>query len=146
MNTTADLEKKFTCFLDRGWDLDSIGPFLRSYLRLLVPYHSELSTAELSVLREREKQMQGFAFDDSKYELVRLTSKNNMSNDLKEGHNLSKTSALNRLIYCAMSDSSESDVFYLSEPIFEFANSMEIKSDQLETILCAEFSDFKPNS
>lgn len=143
MSMTAEIEKRFNRFLDDGWDLEEIGPFLRSYLRLLLPYHSELQANMLAVLMERQKQMKGEGFDGSEYDSVRKLCKSSIDNNLQKGDCSSRESALNRMVFCAMSDSTESDTFYLSEPIFEFANLMEIRNDSLTEILCTEFPDFQ---
>jgi len=142
MSTIAELENKFMTFLDDGFDLDDFSPFLRTYLRLLRPYDFEISPQQNAVLVERNKQMNDVAFDDSVYESARLNCRREMDSALANGCSASRNNALNRMIFCALSDSPESDVFYLIEPIFDFARSMKIKVELLAEILYAEFPNF----
>ena len=50
---------------------------------------------------------------------------------------------LNRLLFCALLDTEENDFFYLTEPMFEFVQNMEVSPDQLKQILESEFVGFK---
>lgn len=50
---------------------------------------------------------------------------------------------LNRLMFCALLDTEESDFFYLTEPMLEFVWNMGVSSEQLKQILELEFKKLR---
>jgi hypothetical protein len=140
----ATLEQRFGAYLDRSWRLSDIAPFLRVYIRLLIPFKGELSQAELNVVLERQKQLHGEEFTDAGFEEQRKLSRERIDRDLRGGGSSSaRRAAVDRLLFCTLLDTAETDFFYLTEPMFEFARRMEVPPDELKQLLESEFVGFE---
>lgn len=137
------IEKRFGTYLDKFWKLSDIAPFLLAYIRLLLLFKNELSLAELKVLLERQKQLRGDEFKGEGFADLRSSSRKVMDRDLKNNTSTTRKAMLYRLLFCALLDTEENDFFYLTEPMFEFVQVMEVSPDQLMQILESEFAGFK---
>lgn len=137
-----DIEIKFSDFLSRAWKLEDISPFLRSYVRLLLAYRSELSHMEVAALQDRLRQISCGQSAPDYFSELRITLRERLDQHLSRDEVGSRAEALDRLLFCAFLDSSETDFFYLTEPMFEFARIMKIEPETLRSILEEEFSGF----
>ncbi|MDG4556294.1 MAG: hypothetical protein P9F19_02685 [Candidatus Contendobacter sp.] len=137
------IQKNFSLYLDKFWKLSDIAPFLLAYIRLLLLFKNELSRTELNVVLERQKQLHGEKFKDEDFDDLRNSSRKEIDRDLGNNTSTMREAMLNRLLFCALLDTEENDFFYLTEPMFEFVQKMEISSDQLKQILESEFVGFK---
>jgi len=137
------IEKRFGSYLDKFWKLSDVAPFLLAYIRLLLLFKNELSRAELNVVLERQKQLRGEEFKDEDFDELRNSSRKEVDRDLKNNTSTTREAMLSRLLFCALLDTEENDFFYLTEPMFEFVQKMEVSPDQLKQILESEFVGFK---
>ena len=137
------IKKRFGSYLVKFWKLSDIAPFLLAYIRLLLLFKNELSRAELKVVLERQKQLRGEEFKDEGFDELRNSSRKEMDRDVKKNTSTTREAMLNRLLFCALLDTEENDFFYLTEPMFEFVQKMEVSPDQLKQILESEFVGFK---
>ena len=115
------VEKRFASYLEKAWALRDIEPFLLTYIRLLLLFKDEVSEKALGVILERQKQLLGEEFDDRDFELLRSSSRREMDLDLRNENGGTRAAMLNRMLFCALLDTEETDFFYLTEPMFEFA-------------------------
>lgn len=139
----GNIEKRFGAFLDSSWQLSNVAPFSLVYIRLLTLFNGELSEMQVQGLLLREKCLKGEDCDDGALEELRISSRNEMNEHLKNNASTTRAALLNRLIFGALLDSDESDFFYITEPLFEFARGMRVSPDQLRRILESEFVGFK---
>ncbi len=65
-----------------------------------------------------------------------------MDGYLRIDESVSREALINRLIFGALLDSEETDFFYLTEPMFEFAEGMGVTPGQLREVLESEFPGF----
>ncbi len=137
------IEKCFTLYLEKFWKLSDIGPFLLAYIQLLLLFKNELSPEKLGVVLERQKQLRGEEFKDENFDEVRNSSRKEMDRDIGNNSSMTREAMLNRLLFCALLDTEENDFFYLTEPMFEFVQKMEVSPDQVKQILESEFTGFK---
>lgn len=135
------IEKRFCTFLEKYWKLSDIAPFLLAYIQLLFLFKSELSSVELNFLLERQKKLRGEKFIDNNFDELRSLSRKEMDRAVGDT-GMTRRRMLNRLLFCAMLDTEESDFFYLAEPIFEFVREMNVTYEQLAKILESEFVGF----
>lgn len=120
-----------------------MAPFILLYIRLILLFKNEMSREELNVIEERQKQMRGEEFSDDKFDELLGVVRKKIDQDIKNDTSTTKKSMLNRLLFCALLDSEESDFFYLTEPAFEFVKKLDVSPDELLTILESEFKGFK---
>jgi hypothetical protein len=137
-----DLEDRFDSYLVRHREISDIPPFLLVYIRLLLAYKDDLQAAELSVLLERQKQLRGQEFKSDGFDKLRNLSRMNMDQDIRKNSEFTREAQLTRMLFCALIDSEESDFFYMTQPIFEFARNMGMSSDEVRKILESEFVGF----
>ncbi len=137
------IEKRFGSYLVKFWKLSDIAPFLLAYIRLLLLFKNELSRAELKIVLERQKQLRGEEFKDEGFDELRDSTRKEMDRDVKNNTSTTREAMLNRLLFCTLLDTEENDFFYLTEPMFEFVQKMEVSPDQLKQILESEFVGFK---
>lgn len=137
------IEKRFSSHMEKNYKLSDLAPFLRSYVRLLLIFKDELPSTMMRVLLERQKQLLGYEFNGESFDEMRDLSRKGVENDLEVGADAIKQSSLNRLFFCALLDTEESDFFYLTEPLFEFARRMEVSPELLKQILESEFVGLK---
>lgn len=137
-----DLDTRFAEFLDESWLLSNTGPFVRAYIRLLLMYRNELFPVELNAVLERQKQLRGEPFDDGEFEKLRKSSRKKMAQDDID-NNTSRRAMLNRLLFCTLLDTEESDFFYFTEPLFEFMRAMRVPLHEAKQILESEFAGFE---
>ena len=137
------IESKFSLFLSKAWTLEDVLPFLRSYVRLLLVYRSELSREEIDALLNRQRQLVDSQPAADSFAELRLALREKLDRHLSRDDGGSRDEALNRLLFNAFLDSTEPDFFYLVEPMFEFARKMNTDPDLLKGILEAEFPRFK---
>jgi hypothetical protein len=140
------IEKRFVSFLERSWTLRDIKPFLHAYIRLLFLFKDEISQQVLGVLEERQKQLRGEEFSDQALDELRNSSRNEIDRHLRDNKATTREAQLNRMLFCALLDTEETDFFYLTEPLFEFAKKMEVAPIQLKQILESEFAGLKIES
>ncbi len=136
------IEKSFDSFLNKFWKLSDIAPFILAYIRLILLFKNELSQVELNVILERQKQLRGEEFKDDSFDELRNSSRKKLDLDTRNNTSTTKEAMLNRLLFCALLDTEESDFFYLTEPMFEFVQKMEVSPNQLKQILESEFIGF----
>jgi hypothetical protein len=139
---THDLEHCFDSYLSRFHESGDIAPFLRVYTRLLLAFKDEIPLKERSVLLEREKQLRGLEFNPDGFAELSDSSRNGIYQGIGSNASASREAQLNRMLYCAMLDLGESDFFYMTEPVFEFARVMGVSPDVLGRILESEFVGF----
>lgn len=138
-----NIEKRFCSYLEKFWRLSDVTPFLLAYIRLLILFENELGRANLNVVLERQKQLRGKDFNNYGFdEMIKLT-RQDMERDIRSNAAATREEMLNRLLFCALLDTEENDFFYLTEPMFEFVQKMEVSPDQLKQILESEFVGFK---
>lgn len=140
MNIDA-IESRFYDFLSKAWTLGDVSPFLRSYVRLLLAFRSELSRTELDALLERQNQLADNRPVDS-FPEFRAMLRENIDRQLSGNEGGIRERALSRLLFSAFLDSEEPDYFYLVEPMFEFARNMSVDPNLLKDILKTEFPGF----
>lgn len=136
------IEKHFNSYLEKFWKLSDTAPFALAYIQLLLLFKNELSQVEVSVLSERQKQLQGEEFKMEGFDELRNSSRKEMDRDIRDD-STTRRGVLNRLLFCALLDSEENDFFYLSEPMYEFVRQMEVSPDQLKQILESFFLGLK---
>lgn len=141
MNIDA-IESKFCDFLSKAWTLGDVSPFLRSYVRLLLVFRSELSPVEIDALLDRQRQLADNRLAADSFPDFRIELREKLNRHLSRDEGGSREEALNRLLFSAFLDSSESDFFYLVEPMFEFARRMNVDPDMLKDVLETEFPRF----
>jgi len=137
------IEKHFGPYLEKHWQLSDIAPFLLVYIELLLVFKNELSQVELNVVLERQKQLRGEEFADDGFDELMNLSRKEVDRDIGNNTSTTRKGMLNRLLFCALLDTEDNDVFYLTEPVFEFVRKMEISPDQLKRILESEFVGLK---
>jgi hypothetical protein len=115
---------------------------MRAYVQLLLLFADELSAVELNVVNERKKQLRGEEFDNKDFDALRLSSRQTMAQDDKE-NTITRRAMLNKLLFCALVDTEETDLFYLTEPMFEFMREMKVRPNEAIKILESEFISFK---
>ena len=140
------IERRFVSFLERYWALRDIKPFLHTYIRLLFLFKDEISQEALGVLQERQKQLRGEEFKDRAFDDLRNSSRRAMDRDLRNNNGATREAMLNRILFCALLDTEETDFFYLTEPLFEFVKKMKVSPDQVKQVLESEFVGFKIES
>ncbi|MBM0105038.1 hypothetical protein JM946_09770 [Steroidobacter sp. S1-65] len=145
MNVGA-IETRFASYLDTSRTLRDIEPFLRTYIRLLFLFKEEIPQKALGVLQERQKQLRGEDFKEQGIEELRSASLTNLNRDLRNNAGATREAMLNRMLFCALVDSEETDFFYLTEPIFEYVRIMDVSPIELTKILESEFIGFKIES
>jgi hypothetical protein len=138
-----NIEKRFGAFLYSSWQLSDVAPFNLAYIRLVTLFKEELSEVQVKGLLLREKCLRGEVCDEDALEELRNSSWNEMKEHLKNNASATRAALLNRLIWGALLDSGESDFFYITEPLFDFARGMRVSPDQLQQILESEFVGFK---
>ena len=72
-----------------------------------------------------------------------MFSRSELNRHLKDNSESTREAVLNRLLFCALLDTDETDFFYLTEPMFEFVRKMRVAPVELKKILEAEFVGFK---
>ena len=137
------IEKHFNSYLEKFWKLSDISPFIFSYIRLLLLFKNELSWEDVNIVLERQKQLRGEEFKSECFDKLRNSSRKEIDRDLRKNTNTTQEAMLKRLLFCALLDTEENDFFYLTEPMFEFVQKMEVSPDQLKQILESEFVGFK---
>jgi hypothetical protein len=137
-----NISTRFDSFLNQHWKLSNITPFMRAYVQLLLLFADELSAVELNVVNERKKQLRGEEFDNKDFDALRLSSRQTMAQDDKE-NTITRRAMLNKLLFCALVDTEETDLFYLTEPMFEFMREMKVRPNEAIKILESEFISFK---
>lgn len=136
------IEAHFSAYLDKGWSSSNLTPFRRTYIRLLLVFGSELSAMERDALVERQKQLRGEDFQKDRLEEVRIAGQKRMSEYSRTNTRRCRAAILDMLLVGALLDSRETDVFYLTEPLFEFVHGLQVSPEQLVEILESEFEGF----
>lgn len=137
------IEERFSSYLDEFCSLSELKPFRFACIRLLLLFKNELSAAELDGVVKRQGQLRGEEFEGRDLEVLMKSVFNELSGFLKNNTSTTRAAQLNRLLFCALLDTEETDFSYLTEPIFEFAETMQVSPDQLKDILESEFIGFK---
>ncbi|MES2670797.1 MAG: hypothetical protein V4673_10320 [Pseudomonadota bacterium] len=136
------LERCFDSYLARHRKISDIAPFSLAYIRLLFAFKDDLPQEKLSVLLERQKQLRGQKFKSDGFDELRNSSRIDMDQAIRNNADFTREARLARMLFCAFLDSEESDFFYMTEPIFEFARNMGMSSDEVRKILESEFVGF----
>lgn len=137
------IEERFSSYSKKFCNLKDFNPFLLAYIRLLLLFEDELSEAELDGVHKRQRQLHGEQFEDAALEDLRKSSMKKMDGHLRNNNSSSREALLNSLLFGALLDTEETDFFYLTEPMFEFVEEMEVSPDQIKEILESEFVGFK---
>ncbi|UHQ23256.1 hypothetical protein LVB77_00650 [Lysobacter sp. 5GHs7-4] len=136
------IESEFFVFLDKAWALEDVSPFLRSYVRLLLVFKHELSLIEIDALLERQRQLADNRLAADSFSELTAALREKLNRHLSRNESGSREEALNRLLFSAFLDSTESDFFYLVEPMFDFARRMGVNPEVLKDVLEEEFPGF----
>jgi hypothetical protein len=139
----ATVKRYFASYLEKCWVCGDVKQFLLVYIQLLLMFRNDLSPKALGVILERQKQLHGQPFDDSAFEDVRGFVRGELNRHLKSSNDSTREAMLNKLLFCAMLDSDETDFFYLTEPLFEFSRNMGVDPIELKKILESEFVEFR---
>ncbi|TQV77867.1 hypothetical protein [Denitrobaculum tricleocarpae] len=139
---TGDLREIFGLYLDKFWKLDDVSPFTLVYIRLLLLFKDELSQMEVNVILERRKQLLGEKFNNQNFDEMSELSRKEMDRTSANNTSMTRAAMLNRLVFCALLDRGENDFFYLTEPMFEFADVMRVSPEQIQEMLELEFDGF----
>jgi hypothetical protein len=137
------VEGAFALYLEKCWEPGALNRVLLVYIRLLLLFRTALPKKTLDVLLERQKQLLGQAFDDSGFEDLRKIVRDTLNRNIRNDDQSTDEAMLNRLLFCALLDGDETDVFYLTEPISEFARIMAVSPAELRRILETEFGEFR---
>ena len=137
------IESRLTAYLEKGWAQRNLKPFLLSYIELLLLFKNELSSTTLSVLVERQKQLRGEEFNSEAFNELRVSVRKQMDRHLRANNDATREALINRMLFCALLDTEESDPFYLIEPIFHFGRAMGVSRDELKQVLESNFRGFK---
>lgn len=140
---TSNVERAFALHLEKCWEPSYLPRIILVYIRLLLLFKGALSQKVLGVLLEREKQLHGQPFSDSEFEELRAFVRSELNRHIRGGDHTTKEAMLNRLVFCALLDDDEDDVFYLTEPISEFARVMAVSPVELQRIIESEFAGFR---
>jgi hypothetical protein len=140
---TSNVERAFALYLEKCWEPGYLNRIILVYIRLLLLFKGTLPQKVLGVLLEREKQLRGQPFEDSEFENLRAIVRSELNRRIGEGDQSTKEAMLNRLVFCALLDDDETDVFYLTEPISEFTRVMAVSPVELERIVESEFVGFR---
>jgi hypothetical protein len=133
---------RFDSFLRESWKLSDVAAFSRTYVRLLLLFKNELSREELSVVLERQKQLRGEEFSDEGFDELRTLSCRKMMP--RDNNSTTRREALYRLLFCSLLlKIDEPDFYYLTEPMYECVEDLEVSPDELKQILESEFSGFR---
>lgn len=141
--TSSKLEARFSAFLDEEWELSDWPTFSLAHIRLLRIFEQELPENVLTALGEREKQLRGEKFLDCGFEQLKQSMRSRIGEESGADDASKRRAALNRLIFAAFLDTPEEDFFYLTEPMFEFAQNTGVSSKQLSHILEVEFQGLR---
>lgn len=133
----------FASYLEKCWTRGDIARVLLIYIRLLLLFEANLPQKALDTLLERQKQLRGQPFDDSGFDDLRKVTRSELDCHIGDGDQSTGEAMLNRLLFCALLDGDETDVFYLIEPISEFARNMAVSPVELLQILESEFVGFR---
>lgn len=140
------MEKRFVSHLETSWALSDIKPFLHTYIRLLFLFKDEIPQKALGALQERQKQLRGEEFEEQALDELRNSSRRELDRGIRKNSGATREATLNKLLFCALLDTGEPDFFYLTEPMFEFVQKMEVSPNQLKKILESEFAGFRVES
>jgi len=140
---TLTIERAFASYLEKSSVSSDVKSFALTYIQLLLLFKSSLSSEVESGLRERRRQLSGQSFDMSSIEKLRITSRAALNRAIKDNVESTGEAMLNRLVFCALLDTGETDSFYLTEPMFEFVRMMQVSPIELITILEEEFVGFR---
>jgi hypothetical protein len=138
-----NIEKQFSLYVESTLKLTDLKPFLLSYIDLLLLFKDEVSEAEEDALLRRRAQLRGEIVEVGDFDEIRRVSRNSLDESMKSGSSSSRRAMINRLLFCAFLDTLEEDLFYLTEPMFEFAREMQVSSNRLAQILEDEFVGLK---
>ena len=141
--SASNAANSFASFLEKSWKPSDITRVLLVCVRLLLLSRTSLPEKALGVLLERQKQLRGEPFDDSGFEAIRKFTRGELDRRVGADDQSAKSAMLNRLLFCAMLDGEETDVFYLTEPIVEFVRTVAVPSEELQRILKSEFVGFR---
>jgi hypothetical protein len=141
--SASNAAKSFASYLEKSWKPSDITRVLLVYVRLLLLFRTNLPEKALGVLLERQKQLRGEPFNDFGFEAIRKLTRGELDRRIGADDQSAKSTMLNRLLFCAMIDGEETDVFYLTEPIVEFVRTMAVPSVELQRILESEFVGFR---
>lgn len=136
------IERRFSDFMSASWATKDTVSFLRAYVRILLVFKDELSKSEIDALMERQEQLASNRPKQDAFHDLRISLREKLDDSLKRNGVQTRGDALVRMLFGAFLDSDESDFFYLSEPMFEFARKMEMEPRQLKQILESEFPGF----
>ena len=136
------LEKSFSDYLARTWSPDVIKPFLFVYIELLLTFEPQLPREAAAAVKERQKQLLGQPFEVRTIESLRAATRSDLARYARKGDRASVEANINKMLFCALLDTEESDYFYLTEPIFEFALNMGVSQARLQKILENQFENF----
>ena len=139
----SKVERALALYLEQCWKPSYLTRIILVYIRLLPLFKGILPQKVLSVLLEREKQLRGKPFDCSEFENLREIVRAELNRRIGDGDQSTKEAMLNRLVFCALLDDDETDVFYLTEPISEFARVMAVSPVELQRIIESEFVGFR---
>lgn len=137
------VESRFLEYLDNNVKLSNLKPFLLTYIRLLLLFKSDLTSEAYKVILDRKKQILGENISTESVDEYRDLCRKNLDSNLSDGTDFTKEGLINSLIFCALSDSEETDFYYLTEPMFEFVHNMEVPFEQFQIILESEFEGLK---
>jgi hypothetical protein len=143
MDAIEIIESRFESHLRKSSESHELSQFRLAYIGLLFLFKDEIAPADFYVLQERQRQLRGEKFCDRGFEELKKSSRSEMSRDVGSDPGRMRESMLHRLMFCALLDTEESHVSYLTEPMFEFASEMGVKPEQLERVLESEFVGFK---
>lgn len=141
--TIKSLERNFYEFLYEHWKLEDVLPFMRSYVDLLLAFRSELLDDIVVSLLERQAQLAVNQLATQSFSQLGTTLREKLKLHAAGNECGGRQEALDRLLFCAFLDTTEPDFFYLVEPIFEFARTMNVDSRLVGDILEKEFPGFK---
>lgn len=139
--TIETIRTCFDKFLSANWHLDNVDPFTRTFIRLLLLFVNELKIHEQDALLQRQRQSRGDSLDGRRFSELLQCAQEELVRGVHDADN-KRRAALNRLLFCALMDTAESDFFYFTEPMFECVEALGVLPSQLLAILESEFPGF----
>ena len=140
-----EIAEQFDSFLGRHWAHGDIHPFLRVFVRLLLRFETELTPVELRITLQRQRQLQGQEYTDEGFDRIAKSACANMLRDAGDDTEY-RACLLQRILFCSLLDTHQSDVYYLTEPLFEFIEEMGLPASEACEILVSEFRGFRVTS
>ena len=142
MEASVDrIESKLASYLSRCGDSVETIQFRRAYLRLVLQFKDELTASQLDGALELQKCLRDEQYDRAVVDELEESSRELLNQHLKNNASTTREALLNQLLFGALLESDDTDVFYVTEPMFLFARKMKVDVNELEEILVSEFGE-----